>query len=69
MKQEELEAKIRHKKVSSEAKMAHSKKIMEGHRNNHEAKTANFLSGVLETEVRIREFRKSQEGRNFDKSA
>ena len=48
--------------------MDHSKKIVQKVKDEAEAKTANFLSQVLETEVRIREFRKGQEGRSFEKS-
>ncbi len=68
MKHEEIAAKSRHKAVASKAKMDHSKKIVQKCKDEHEAKTANFLSQVLETEVRIREFRKGQEGRSFEKS-
>ena len=65
---EEKAAKVRTKLAANDAKIAHSRKILKDIKQDHESKCANFLGHVLETEVRIREFRASQEGRNFEKS-
>ncbi|CAD7939511.1 unnamed protein product [Amoebophrya sp. A120] len=65
---EEKAARVKQNAVGNDAKLEHSRKILKDIKQNHEAKCANFLSHVLETEVRIREFRASQSGRNFEKS-
>jgi hypothetical protein len=50
------------------AKQEHSKKIVDNLKSQHEAKAANFLSHVMEQEIRIREFKSASAGRNFEKS-
>ena len=61
-------AKRRTKRTANEAKTDHNRNLLKDIQQEHNSKCANFLSHVLETEVRIREFRKSQEGRNFEES-
>eukprot|EP00392_Amoebophrya_sp_AT5.2_P010537 g10601.t1 len=68
MMKEEKAVRVRQNAAGNEAKLQHSRKILKDIKQNHEAKCANFLSHVLETEVRIREFRAKQSGRNFEKS-
>jgi len=68
MVKEEKAAKVRTAQAAQNAKREHSRKILKDIKVDHETKCSNFLSHVLETEVRIREFQKSQEGRNFEKS-
>ncbi|CAD7942501.1 unnamed protein product [Amoebophrya sp. A25] len=65
---EEKAIRVKQNSVANDAKRAHSQKILKDIKSNHESKCANFLGHVLETEVRIREFRNSQSGRNFEKS-
>merc|ERR1712194_681525 len=66
--QEVASAKRRTKSASNNAKIDHSRKLLKDIQQEHNGKCADFLSHVLETEVRIREFKKSLEGRNFEKS-
>merc|ERR1712194_107132 len=62
--QEVASAKRRTKSASNNAKIDHSRKLLKDIQQEHNGKCADFLSHVLETEVRVREFKKSQAWKN-----